>query len=176
MEDFYQQGTLFPIDDFTIKQSLAEAKEISSHRRRKEHCNNMDICMSLEKQGKFDMPILLPYDGPIPNTLIPFNQAMSSTTYDGCGVHFFIDDYQFERIWNNMDRYADKLSKYSCVIGPDFSQYRNMSYPQRMWNCYRNRVVSSHLQQKGVNIIPNEHGRSLIAMITALTESHKIVS
>lgn len=155
MEKNYEQGTLFPLDEVPIKQSPADAKGISRHRRRKEHCNNMDICLSLEKQGKFDMPTLQPYNGPIPNTLIPFNQAMSNTTYDNCGVHFFIDDYQFERIWNDIDRYAEKLSKYSCVIGPDFSQYRNMSYPQRMWNCYRNRVVSSHLQQKGVNIIPN---------------------
>ena len=155
MEKNYEQGTLFPLDEVSIKQSPADAKGISRHRRRKEHCNNMDICLSLEKQGKFDMPTLQPYNGPIPNTLIPFNQAMSNTTYDNCGVHFFIDDYQFERIWNDIDRYAEKLSKYSCVIGPDFSQYRNMSYPQRMWNCYRNRVVSSHLQQKGVNIIPN---------------------
>lgn len=159
MGDFYKQGTLFPIDELSVKQSQeinkTEDVDTRSHKRRKEHCNNLDICLSLDRCGSYEMPSLQAYTGDIPDTLIPFHQAISSTTYANCGVHFFIDDYLFERIWNNTERYVDKLSKYSCVIGPDFSQYRNMSYPQRMWNCYRNRVVSAHLQQKGVNIIPN---------------------
>lgn len=38
-------------------------------------------------------------------------------------VHFFIDDYQFLRVWNDMQKWADVLSGFRVVLGPDFSMY-----------------------------------------------------
>lgn len=100
------------------------------------------------------MPSLEPYLGPIPDYLVSFNQA-SSCTCHYCGVHFYIDDYLFERIWKNPDKYIPLLKRFLCVIGPDFSQYRNMPYPLRMYNCYRNRVLTQYMQNHGVNMVPN---------------------
>ena len=150
-------GCLFPLEEFLDTSALKydnQRQESNSHRYRKRHCNNLDLCLSMNKSGAFEIPQLDPYTGPIPNSLIPFPAAMAAKEYT-CGVHFYIDDYQFERIWNSPEKYVNKLSKYQCVIGPDFSQYSNMSYPMRMWNCYRNRVMSSFLQKHGVNVIPN---------------------
>ena len=157
MEDLLKEGLLFPIDEYLVPNKSSRyvaIKKESRHRRRKMHCNNLDICRMVSTTGKYEMPILAPYDGMIPNRFIPFSAAMSTTDYSA-GVHFFIDDHQFERIWCNVSRYVEKLSKYGCVIGPDFSQYGDMSYPMRMWNCYRNKVVSSYLQSHGVKIVPN---------------------
>lgn len=35
-------------------------------------------------------------------------RLMSSKKTD-CGIHFFLDDYQFMRLWNNPERYVDLL-------------------------------------------------------------------
>lgn len=148
---------LFPLDEFLDSSSLInniQKPENNSHVYRKKHCNNLDLCLSMKEFGKYEMPKLNPYSGVIPDDIIPFSAAMAGSDYN-CGVHFYIDDYQFERIWNSPERYVDKLAKYKCVIGPDFSQYADMSYPMRMWNCYRNRVISSFLQKHGVNVVAN---------------------
>lgn len=125
-----------------------------SHKKRKEGYNNLNVSLTRKDVGMYEMPEVKGYDGPVPSSLIPFNVATSSTSYE-CGVHFFIDDYHFERIWSCLDRYIPLLSKFRCVIGPDFSQFRDMPYPARMWNHYRNQLVTSYYQEKGVRVIPN---------------------
>lgn len=157
MEDLYKEGVLFPIDDYLVPGISTDPvvqKKDGNHKHRKMHCNNLDICKMISTTGKYEMPVLAPFNGDVPRQFIPFNAAMSTTSYE-VGVHFYIDDYQFERIWRNIDRYYDKLRQYGCVIGPDFSQFGDMSYPMRIWNCFRNKVVSAYLQNKGVKIVPN---------------------
>ena len=46
----------------------------------------------------WQMPIIR-NDNFIPEDLIGFNYAKTSKNKD-CGVHFYVDDYQFERVWN----------------------------------------------------------------------------
>ena len=57
-------------------------------------------------------------------TWIGFNEV---NTYKGkctqTGVHFFLDDYQFERIWQRPTVYTRKLSKFKVIASPDFSLY-----------------------------------------------------
>lgn len=151
------QNCLFPPEEMMSITSVIEntgKSHKNSHEYRKSHCNNLDLCLSMKGRGMWAMPDLRPYHGPLPDGLIPFSAATSSVDYK-MGVHFYIDDYMFERIWSSPEAYLGKLSKFSCVIGPDFSQYCNMSYPMRIWNCYRNRVISSFLQENGVSLIPN---------------------
>lgn len=158
MEYFENDGLLFPVDEFIDPKALAKlrdgGKQMSTHYYRKAHCNNNDICLSMDRVGAFEMAPLSPYSGAVPTALIPFSEATSSSSFD-FGVHFFIDDYQFERIWTNIHRYIPLLKKFQCVIGPDFSQFSDMSYPMRLWNSYRNRVVSAELQKGGVKLVPN---------------------
>lgn len=154
---FEEEGCLFPMDEIFVQTITSDQEPFhqqNRHKHRKLHCNNLDICMAMPTTGKYEMPVLDPYNGPIPEVIIPFSAATSCTNYH-VGVHFYIDDYQFERIWTNIDKYCTILKKFDCVIGPDFSQYGNMSYPMRMWNAYRNRVVSSYLQNHGVKVVPN---------------------
>ena len=151
-------GLLFPIDEFIDPVMMAKNtngnNNAGTHRHRKEHCNNLDLCLSLDFIGKYEMSPIAPYTGEIPSSLIPFNASTSCTDYD-CGVHFYIDDYMFERIWHSIEKYIPILKRFSCVIGPDFSQYCDMPKPMRIWNCFRNRVVSTVMQKAGVNLIPN---------------------
>lgn len=102
--------------------------------------------------GKYQMPVLLK-ENHVPKRLIGFNYLLSSDDFDA-GIHFFIDDYQFERIWNNPDRYVEKILQYDCVLTPDFSLYMNMPMAMKVWNVYRSRLVGQILQDSGAKVIP----------------------
>ena len=74
--------------------------------------------------GYYQIPIIK-NDNYIPKELIGFNYAKTSKNKD-VGIHFYIDDYQFERIWTSPEGYAEILSEYDCMVTPDFSLYLDM--------------------------------------------------
>ena len=89
-----------------------------------------------------------------------FNQEVKENR-GGHGVHFFVDDYRFQNVWRNIDRYIPELLQMKYVITPDFSTYRNLPKAMRVWNHYRNMWVGAYIQKKakeagaGVQVIPN---------------------
>ncbi len=80
--------------------------------------------------------------------------AKNCDDYDGW-IIFYEHDKKFERIWNNPQKYLERIKKFKGVISPDFSIYRNMPLAMQIWNNYRNRALSAWLQSEGVQIIPN---------------------
>lgn len=89
----------------------------------------------------------------IPKDLIGFNYAKSSDNKDA-GIHFYVDDYQFERIWSYPEKYVDILLEYDCILSPDFSLYLDMPMPMKIWNTYRSRQIGAYYQSKGLIVIP----------------------
>lgn len=92
-------------------------------------------------------------DNHIPKDLIGFNFAKTSKNKD-CGVHFYVDDYQFERVWNYPEKYVGVLEDYDCILSPDFSLYLDMPMPMKIWNIYRSRQIGAYYQSKGLTVIP----------------------
>ena len=103
--------------------------------------------------GLFEFPVIEPTYW-VPNRLISFSKAVSSKDYDQW-VHFFEDDYLFERIWRNPKRYLEILMRFNGVILPDFSVYRDMPFVMQLWNIYRSRAIGCWLQRNGVKVIVN---------------------
>lgn len=103
--------------------------------------------------GEYDMP-QLKRNNLIPTNLIPFNKAMSEKLPSDKWVHFFIDDYQFERLWNCPKKYLKVLKSFEGVIAPDFSMFSSMPKAQQIWNCYRNRALTYWLQNNGISVVP----------------------
>ena len=103
--------------------------------------------------GIFEFPRIRPTYF-IPNRVIAFSKAISCKDYDQW-VHFFEDDYLFERIWRNPEKYLDMLNRYNGVILPDFSLYRDMPLAMQIWNIYRSRAIGHWLQENGIKVIPN---------------------
>ena len=101
--------------------------------------------------GKYEMPVLRAC-GYVPEKLIGFNYVKS--TKETCGVHFFIDDYQFERIWNMPDEVIPRLERFECVLTPDFSLYLDMPIAMQIWNVYRARLIGQKMQDYGLTVIP----------------------
>lgn len=107
--------------------------------------------------GEYDIPELEPiYEYEIGDIKewIGFNYVLSDKEPEGKAVHFFIDDYQFNRIWNNPEKYVDKLRKYEAVLTPDFSPYADMPMATQIFNHYRKHWVGRFLQENGVKVIP----------------------
>lgn len=91
----------------------------------------------------------------VPDDLIGFNYVKSfKGKCEGLGVHFFLDDYQFERIWRNPSENIERLRGFSCVLTPDFSLYLDMPLAMKIWNVYRSRLIGQMMQDAGLEVIP----------------------
>lgn len=102
--------------------------------------------------GKYQIPIVHATQH-VPTGLIGFNYMLTSEEYDK-GIHFFLDDYQFERLWNTPYKYFDRLKQFDCVVMPDYSMYVNMPEAMKIWNCYRNHLMAQMMQNYGIEVIP----------------------
>ncbi len=115
----------------------------------------LDVYDETRIAGHYNFPTLEPCHY-IPDDLIAFNYVRSCKESDYAkGVHFFIDDYQFERIWNRPRENVELLKKFACVITPDFSTYENMPKAMKIWNMYRMRVMGQMWQDEGIQVIPH---------------------
>lgn len=103
-------------------------------------------------KGFWEMPVI-ENDNYIPSDLIGFNYAKTSQKKN-CGIHFYLDDYQFERVWNSPEEYIDILKEYECILSPDFSLYMDMPTPMKIWNIYRSRLIGQFYQRQGIKVIP----------------------
>lgn len=120
-------------------------------RERTNRAYNLDLIENLTNDF-WQMPII-ENDNFIPSDLIGFNYAKSNENKN-CGIHFYVDDYQFERVWNYPEKYVDVLEQYECILSPDFSLYLDMPMPMKIWNIYRSRLVGQYFQSRGIKVIP----------------------
>ena len=127
------------------------AKAYGAERLRTDRAYNLDL-VNIDDCGKDGMPRLSAVDCE-PDHLIGFNYAKTSSDAQA-GIHFFIDDYQFERVWSNPAAYIDLLRRFDCVLAPDFSLYMDMPYPMQRWNVYRSRALGHYWQREGLTVIP----------------------
>lgn len=121
--------------------------------KRKENLMNIKLIEQLVLSDYYEIPIIRK-ETVIPQRIIPFSQIFTVRNID-CGVHFFIDDYRFERIWKFPNRYLSRLKKFNCIFAPDFSVYWDMPFPMKIWNIYRSRFIGQWLQKEGVRVVPS---------------------
>lgn len=140
----------FEIKDIIEVETEEEEKE--NERMRTDNSYNLMDFDADSCEGKYQIPIIYRCDF-LPKELISFNYAKTSKKID-CGIHFFIDDYQFERVWVNPIKYIDMLAKYDCIFTPDFSLYKDMPMAMKIWNVYRSRLIGQIAQRMGLNVLP----------------------
>ena len=70
------------------------------------------------------------------------------------GVHFFVDDYRFERVWQNWKRYGEQLKRFHSVMTPDFSMFTDYPTALQLWNHYRKQFIGAYLQTLGCKVYP----------------------
>lgn len=155
--DITKDGLKLDIPDFGIKEVVKEDTEDEEDEKtfhrdltiKQYNLEWYDPCMVA---GKYNMPIITKTDY-VPEELIGFNYMLSSVKKNK-GIHCFVDDYQFERLWKQPMEYYEKIKEYDCFLSPDFSLYMDMPYAMKIWNVYRSRLIGQIYQNMGIEVIP----------------------
>lgn len=110
-----------------------------------------------EGVGKYRIPEISPVYDYYVNKWIGFNYVKPYGTKKDAttGVHFFVYDYLFERVWNTPDKYLTYLSRYGCVLSPDFSMFPDFPLAVNIYNHYRKHWLAAYWQSKGITVIPS---------------------
>ena len=144
----------FDIDMDEEETEIIEDEDFKENERhRTNDAYNLDLVDIENSSNDFWQMPIIKNDNFIPSDLIGFNYAKTSENKK-TGIHFYLDDYQFERVWNNPDEYIDILKQYECILSPDFSLYLDMPMPMKIWNIYRSRQIGQYYQSHGIKVIP----------------------
>lgn len=85
---------------------------------------------------------------------IGFNYANTAKDREKKGVHFFLDDYQFIRLWTDPNRYINILQQFAYVMSPDYSMYTDFPKALQIYNHYRKHWLAAYWQEHGIRVIP----------------------
>lgn len=113
--------------------------------------------MMVEGVGKYDIPEILPVLDVDSCKFISFNERNSGNAtqnQEELGVHFFLDDYQFQRIWTHPDKYMSTLGKFKYVMSPDFSLFEDYPRCLQLYNHFRKHWIGRYMQEQGITVIP----------------------
>lgn len=106
-------------------------------------------------EGMYDIPVIQPVRLPERADWLPFNAALSAKSPQRKSVHFFIDDYLFQRVWNDPKRYAALLHSFHAVMSPDFSLFTDYPIAAQIYNHYRKHLLAAYWQSLGLIVIPS---------------------
>ena len=104
-------------------------------------------------EGKYEIPQMSAAEYKVDNW-ISFNYALGCDEPEKHGVHFFVDDYQFIRLWTDPKKYIEKLKKFQAVCTPDFSMYSDFPKAVKIFNHWRKHWIGAFWQENGINVIP----------------------
>ena len=105
--------------------------------------------------GKYNIPELPAVNSDIDNAeWIDFSEAFRSEDITGKVVHFYLEDYQFQRTWNYPDRYVNKLMQAEAVLSPDYSLYADFPKAVQIYNHYRSQWLGAYWDMHGITVIP----------------------
>lgn len=110
-----------------------------------------------EETGRYNLPLIKRQNINLMDAkLLSFSDIHPNDTVENKkkGVHFFIDDYRFEGVYNNPERKLGILSQYSFLLTPDFSLYCEMPLWRQIENAAKNRWCGAFWQSKGLNVVP----------------------
>lgn len=119
--------------------------------------NQLFLRNSYEKDGKYSFPLIKKQNLELDNiNLISYSDTRNTESKKNTnkGVHFFIDDYRFEGIYNHPEKSLCKLKQYKFVCTPDFSIYSEMDKWRKIENVAKNRWVGAYWQEHGLKVIP----------------------
>ncbi len=107
--------------------------------------------------NRFGFPTVFKQDIDITNAILkPVSDIRlnDKNNEKNVGIHFFVDDYRFEKYYKHYSKYVDILRKYSFVLTPDFSLYAEMPIWKQIENVGKNRWCGAYWQSLGLKVIP----------------------
>lgn len=108
-----------------------------------------------ESENVYGIPSMRREDH-IPTDLIMYGTDVrrSYAKTKGKTVHFFLDDYKFEPLWNRPFKTLQPIINIGSALSPDFSLFRDYPKALQIYNTYRNRWLGRYWQEHDVKVIP----------------------
>ena len=106
--------------------------------------------------GELGIPPLPAVDVPLLDSkFIRFDMALKDKNPEDKIVHFFTDDFLFDRVWHQPERYLQMLGRFRAVIAPDFSMYTDHPRICQMFNHFRKHWCGAYWTGMGITVIPS---------------------
>lgn len=108
-----------------------------------------------ESDNEYGIPFILP-NKEVPKDLIMYGTEVrrSYAQTRGKTVHFFLDDYKFEPMWNKPIKTLQPIINIGRALSPDFSIYADYPRALQIYNVYRNRWLGRYWQEFDVKVTP----------------------
>lgn len=137
---------------WSVSPSHTDVEVIKVYRQTRDYENLQR--MMFDGVGDYRIPAIAPVTDLDVSDWIGFNYARSCKQPHEYGVHFFIDDYQFVRLWKQPDKYLLLLSQFKALCSPDFSPYADFPKAIQLYNHFRKHWLAAFWQARGMIVIP----------------------
>jgi len=115
---------------------------------------NPELVAGADFDGILEIPIIKrPKSFLIPSSIIPFSFRRQCNNRQAA-IGFFEKDICFSDILIHPEHYIDDFKKFSAIISPDCSLYRDAPLSVQITNIYRNRAIGYYFQKNGIYVIP----------------------
>ena len=128
--------------------------QLSQTEQRKLTVDHMHLSVGMKFTSENEFPVLQPYNGDCNFEMCAYTNLKQSNGKD-TALHFFLDDYKFCKIWDNLELITSKIQKFAYVFAPDYSLYVDAPSKQmNIQNVYRSRFIAAYWQKCGLQVIP----------------------
>lgn len=128
--------------------------QLSQTEQRKLTVDNMHLSVGMKFTSENEFPVLQPYNGDSNFEMCAYTNRKQSNGKD-TALHFFLDDYKFCKIWDNLELITGNIQKFAYVFAPDYSLYVDAPSKQmNIQNVYRSRFIAAYWQKCGLQVIP----------------------
>lgn len=115
---------------------------------------NPELVSGARFDGIFEIPVIeRPEHIIIPKSIVPFSERNRVISPD-VAIGFNEMDTNFSAVLRDPEAYIQDLSRFSAIISPDCSLYRDAPLSVQITNVYRSRAIGSYYQRKGMYVIP----------------------
>lgn len=106
--------------------------------------------------GKYGFPLIRASDVKLDDVGLI---ACTNTIADDCeyfdfGVHFFVDDCEFDDLYDNPEKTLAIYSQYRFCCTPDYSVYAEMPIWRQIESVAKNRWCGAFWQTRGIKVVP----------------------
>lgn len=113
-----------------------------------------NFSVQFSSSNPWGFPDILPWEGELPERLIPYNDVTRYDRQELTAVHFFLTDNRFERCWSDPATVLYRLQDVGMALGPDFSMFTDWPVAVQMYNKYRSHWCCAFWQKEGLPVIP----------------------
>lgn len=120
--------------------------------------NELFLRAAFKEKGGFEFPLIRKQEISLEDVRLmscAVTRRSEDVLHARVGIHFFVEDYRFEHIYDHPERTFAKYAQYAFLLSPDYSLYPEMPLWRQIESIARNRWVGAYWQSRGLKVIPS---------------------